>query len=185
MSDGDLERTLGPVKLLVPLVAVCLAAGACGGGSTTAAPATGQPSLARTADATSCPAVRKPRFDWPAGYPQDLPQPPGATFGQVTKTSTGLVVTRFSTATDLRTSVLFVVQALPKAGFTLGRGDAEPAEADAPFVREDLRGVMKMQVVSPCSTNWLVAVTKAASTSNSPLLPTPSHSGSPTPLPFG
>lgn len=105
--------------------------------------------------------------------------------GGSTTASTGPVVTRFTTATDLRSSVLFVLKALPKAGFTLGRGDTESSEADAPFVRGDLRGVMKMRAVSPCVTDWLVAVTKVADTSNSPLLPTPSPSQSLGPLPFG
>lgn len=97
------------MKILVPLVAKYLAASACGGGSTTASLATGQPSTAGTAEALSCPVVSKPRFAWPASYPQDLPQPPAATFGQVSTASTGPVVTRFTTATDLRSSVLFVL----------------------------------------------------------------------------
>lgn len=175
------------MKPLLALVLSCLAASACGGGtSTTAAPAASNvPAPTRTPATTSCRTVTTPRFAWPASYPQDLPQPPAATLEKIEKTTTGLVVTRFRTATDLRTSVLFVVDALPKAGFTLGRGDAEPSEADAPFVKEGLRGVMKMLVSGPCTTSWLVAVTNATPTGTSPLLPTPSHAGSPSPLPFG
>jgi hypothetical protein len=92
---------------------------------------------------------------------------------------------RFSTATSLRDSVLFVVREVQQAGFSLGRGDAEPAEADAPFGRGDVRGIYKMLVRGDCQTDWLVAVTQALPGGGSPVLPTASRGPSSAPLPFG
>lgn len=135
----------------------------------------------------ACPAVRRPRFVWPSPLPADLPQPPGATYTGTTSRGQ-LTVVRFTSAHSLRESVVFVVHALPAGGYTLGRGDAEPAEADAPFVNGDVRGVMKMQVLGQCATQWLVVATRAKlPASGSPLLPTPTHppGSTPTPLPFG
>jgi hypothetical protein len=95
-------------------------------------------------------------------------------------------VLRFSTPTSLREAVIFVVEKFPKAGYVLGRGDAEPSEADAPFVKGDLRGLVRMTGVATCQTVWLLATVNMQQTSgNTPLLPPHSPSGSPSPLPFG
>ena len=68
---------------------------------------------------------------------------PGATIESSKKTTDGLFIVLFSTSTSLRDGVIFIVRKLPPAGFQLGRGDAEPAEADAPFNKGDLRGVLR------------------------------------------
>jgi len=94
----------------------------------------------------------------------------------------GITVVRFSTADSLRDGVLHLVRTLGPAGFTLGRGDSEAGEADAPFIRADLRGVYRMTVRGPCRTDWVLAVTIAPDT-GTPLLPTPTESAAP--LPFG
>lgn len=173
------------MKPLVPVALVVVTLCGCGGTSRPAAAPT--PTARPVATGPSCPAVVRPRFAWPASYPQDLPQPPAATLTAVTKTPSGLVITKFRTEGSLRQGVVFVVQSLQKAGFVLGRGDAEPTEADAPFVRGDQRGVMKLLAVGPCTTDWLVGVSRVTGgpTGTSPLLPTPSHGGTASPLPFG
>ncbi len=164
----------------------------CGGGKGTAVAPQGAGELpvgtpTATPSVAACPVVNRPRFAWPSPLLADLPQPPGATYTSTT-TQGQLTVVRFTTARSLRDSVLFVVHALPAGGYALGRGDAEPAEADAPFVKGDVRGVMKMLVIGPCTTQWLVAATRAPLPGRgSPLLPTPTHppGSTPTPLPFG
>jgi hypothetical protein len=172
-------------RLLAALGALALVS-ACGSSGTSAAPAAeasySQPPVPTVAP---CPTVNKARFAWPAAVPADLPQPPAATFGQTSTTPDGLTIVRFSTATSLQQSVLFVVREVQKAGFTLGRGDAEPAEADAPFGRAEVRGIYKMLVRGSCATDWVVAVTRAAPGGGSPLLPTASRGPSSQPLPFG
>ena len=93
-----------------------------------------------------------------------------------------LTVVQFTSAISLREAVLFVLSEYPKAGFLLGRGDAELNQADAPFARQGFFGQVRINGVGACETNWLVAVGSARSGS-SPLLPAPSASASP--LPFG
>jgi hypothetical protein len=136
----------------------------------------------------TCPA-KPATLEWPAQVPDDLPVPPSATLTDVQKRTDGLTVVTFSTATSIRQAVLFLIEQMPKAGYTLARGDAENTEADAPFVKGDLRGVMRMIAVEPCRTDWLMAITRAAPVGapgggggGSPLLP-PRPNASP--LPFG
>jgi hypothetical protein len=145
--------------------------------------ATLQPSVARPT-ASPCPAVVRAPITWPAAIPKDVPKPPAAVLGQIRTAAGGLTLVRFTTPSSLQESVLFVVKEIQAAGYTLGRGDAEPAEADAPFGKGEVRGIYRMLVQGECSTDWLLAVTKTAPVGNSPLLPrTPGSS--PTPLPFG
>ena len=175
------------MKSLVPAVTLLLLAAACSSDATTTAP-TPEPVLSQAPEPTvaPCPVVAKPRFTWPKEVPKDLPQPPGATLGETTRTKDGLTIVRFTTAGSLQQGVVFVVKEVGKAGFTLGRGDAEPAEADAPFGRGDLRGIYKMLVREQCKTDWLVAVTRTrAGAVGSPILPTASRGPSSSPLPFG
>jgi hypothetical protein len=86
----------------------------------------------------------------------------------------------------LRDSVIFVVEHLPKAGYVLGRGDAEATEADAPFLHGSTRGLIRMLQTGLCTTDWLLAtVDTQTPVANSPLLTPHTPSGSPSPLPFG
>jgi hypothetical protein len=123
---------------------------------------------------------------WPSQVPADLPKPPNATIDEAETAPDGVHIVKFTTPQSLRDAVLFVVRELPKAGYVLGRGDAEAAEADAPFVHNDIRGLVRMIVVGDCRTQWLLAtVDTAAASGGSPLLPAHTPSGSPSPLPFG
>jgi hypothetical protein len=178
---------------------VGLSAGACAVllvacSSDSAPPSTGvpsaAPSLAAPTPAASalalptCPAAPSTGFAWPDEVPEDLPVPPGARLSEAQDRSGGLTVVQFTTPISLRESVLFVIEAMPRAGYTLARGDAENTEADAPFVKGDLRGVLRMIAVEPCRTDWLMAITtgSGAPGGGSPLLP-PRPDASP--LPFG
>ena len=146
-----------------------------------AASALPQPSSALAPKSQPCPAPGRPTTAWPQAVPADLPQPPTTEVTDVDERADGLTVVRFTTATSIRESVLFLVEALPAAGYTLARGDAETTEADAPFVKGGLRGVMRMISVEACRTDWLMALTRGA-TGGSPLLP--ARPGA-SPLPFG
>lgn len=147
------------------------------------------PSASATAPAAQAPPTCGPtpptELAWPADVPSDLPKPPGAKLTDVQERTDGLTVVMFTTPISIRESVLFLIEALPAAGYTLARGDAENTEADAPFVKGGLRGVMRMIAVEPCRTDWLMAVTTGttgAPGGGSPLLP-PRPNASP--LPFG
>lgn len=147
--------------------------------SATSAPGAG------SASPGACPAADPTDFAWPEGVPDDLPTPPTAVLGEVTSEPGGLTLVRFSTSQSIRDGVVFLVNELPPAGYTLARGDAEASEADAPFVKGDVRGVMRIIATGQCQTDWLLALAApggGASSGGSPLLP-PAPDASP--LPFG
>jgi len=138
-----------------------------------------------------CPKPAKPIVtNWPTFLPPDLPRPKNATIMKngVSTTSDGVHIVRFTTPSSLRESVLFIVNKYRAAGYTLGRGDAEATEADAPFVHGQIRGVTRLSRLAECQTLWLTATvnTKTNLGTNTPLIsPRPTTSGSPSPLPFG
>ncbi len=122
---------------------------------------------------------------WPAGIPPNFPKPAGGRIVKVTTTATGVHSVQLVTPVSLQQSVLFMLDALPRAGYKLGRGDAERYEADAPFRTGDLQGVVRLIATKKnCETTWVIAVLRIAGTPGSPLLPTGSPSPSPS-LPFG
>jgi hypothetical protein len=165
------------------VLATALVAGCSGGSAPAAGPST-PPTLFTPSPCPTPTAATKPV--WPKTMPADIPKPTYATVQQTTRTPDGVAVTRYVTPTSLRESVLFIVSAYPKAGYVLGRGDAESTEADAPFVHGDVRGVTRISMLAQCQTLWLTATVKATSPGGgSPLLPSHTPSGSPSPLPFG
>ena len=168
-------------------VTLALLVTGCSGGSKQAAPPSS--SGPRTFSPAPCPTPSTAKqARWPATVPADMPKPPNAAISDSSTTSDGVHITKFTTPTSLRDGVLFVVGKFPKAGYVLGRGDAEVSEADAPFVHGNTRGLVRLLATQPCSTLWLVATvdsTNPGTGGGSPLLPTHSPSGSPSPLPFG
>ncbi|MCA1825206.1 MAG: hypothetical protein ABR520_06045 [Mycobacteriales bacterium] len=134
---------------------------------------------------TPCPTpARMPKpIVWPAGVPRDMPKPPTAVIFK-TQRQSNLTIVYLRTQTSLRDGVLFVLRALPAAGYVLGRGDAETIEAEAPFSRDNLRGLVKLLATQNCQTTWLFAVGSAAPAGNGPVLPG-YHSPTPSSLPFG
>ncbi|MCA1834768.1 MAG: hypothetical protein ABR548_09465 [Actinomycetota bacterium] len=73
------------------------------------------------------------RVKTPSFYPSDLPLPKGSFAVEVppAQGSTHRVV--FNIQGDLRTFVRFVIAEWPKKGWALGRGEAEPGEAEDQF----------------------------------------------------
>ena len=174
---------------LVPLAGLLslMSVTACSGGSLADGAISGpaSPAPSRSPLPTCAPASPVGPV-WPTPIPRDLPAPPSGQIEGVKHTPEGLTVVTFSTSTSLRDGVLFLVKQLPLAGYTLGRGDAETAEADAPFNKgANLRGVYRMVSKDICSTSWLLAVsTKRLGGVGNPLLPA-RVGPSPSPLPFG
>lgn len=165
---------------------LCLAllAGCSGSAEPTAAPATAAPAATEQAPPAEPTCAAEPSgLAWPDPVPDDLPVPPTAALTDVQERTDGLTVVTFSTAISIRQSVLFLIEQMPKAGYTLARGDAENTEADVPFVKDGLKGVMRMIAVEPCRTDWLMAITSGAPAGGgSPLLPPRADAS---PLPFG
>jgi hypothetical protein len=178
-----------PVRLAAMTVAALVSAaaltGCTGGSKPQAAPAPTQSLYTPP----PCPAPAKATpTQWPAFLPGDLPKPLNAAIMKngVSTTSDGVHIVRFTTPTSLRESVLFIVQKYPKAGYTLGRGDAEATEADAPFVHGEIRGVTRISQLAQCQTLWLTATVNVNNNlGQTPILPSRTPSSSPSPLPFG
>lgn len=137
----------------------------------------------------SCPKPAAASFQWPPGIPSNFPKPPGARIQSTRNEANGLQIVRLTTPFALREGILFVLKELPKAGFNLGRGDAEAAEADAPFQIGNVRGVVRLvATVKSCETVWLVAAVKGGAnggaSGGAPFMPFTRPSASPS-LPFG
>ncbi|MFN2537939.1 MAG: hypothetical protein ABR549_07260 [Mycobacteriales bacterium] len=176
------------MKCALPVaVGTVLLLSGCSGSSGTASRPTGGPSVAPapTPSPTPCPTRPGKPYQWPAAMPDDLPKPPGSRLLSTTTSPDKVTIVRLTSTLSLQQSVLFVLSTVDKAGFTLGRGDAEPSEADAPFGRGDVRGVYKVVARDTCVTDWLVATAKVTFGGNSPVLPTASRGPSSSPLPFG
>lgn len=172
-----MKRSLPALACLVLALAGCTSSSTTASSSPTPSPVT-NPQLA-------CPAQPGKPFTWPASMPQDLPKPPSSVYQSAATSTDKVTIVRLTSTLSLQQSVLFVLKDLNKAGFTLGRGDAEPTEADAPFGRGDLRGIYKMIVRDTCVTDWVIATGKVALGGTSPVLPTASRGPSSSPLPFG
>ena len=174
--------------MLVLLSAVLLA-GCSGSAQQSATGATPAPSASSSSLFGEQPGSCDPgtaQITWPQGVPADLPKPAGARLTDVQARPDGLTVVRFTTPSSLTDGVRFLLDQMPAAGYTLARGDAENTEADVPFVKGGLRGVLRMISVEPCRTDWLMALARsgpaAGSSGGRPLLP-PRPDASP--LPFG
>lgn len=152
-------------------------------------PGPAQPTAAGSASASvdtgpNCPAPKSTSPKWPADVPTVIPRPPGLTIERVDRSKGNVTQVRTLVPMSIRQSVLFIVREFPKAGFTLGRGDAEATEVDAPFQRgEALRGLVRVFITTDqCQTLWLYAVVK---NTNAPYDITYTPPPSSTPLPFG
>jgi hypothetical protein len=179
------EEAMKLVRPAAVTLAACLSAtvlAGCSGGSSPSAGASPSPSLFTP---SPCPTpATKVATKWPSFLPSDLPKPTNATIRKTTTTPDGVHVVQFMTPTSLRESVLFIVGAYPKAGYVLGRGDAEATEADAPFVHGEIRGITRISQLQQCQTLWLTATVHTGGVT-SPLLPSRTPTSSASPLPFG
>ena len=178
-------QSVRPAAVIAAALACAITLAGCTGGKHQATPAPTQSLY--TPPPCPTPAVTT-ATKWPASLPADLPKPTNATIQKngVSTTPDGIHIVRFVTPTSLRESVLFIVNSYPKAGYALGRGDAEATEADAPFVHGSIRGVTRISQLAQCQTLWLTATVKTSGgIGGSPLLPPHTPSSSPSPLPFG
>lgn len=126
-----------------------------------------------------CAAVPPAGASWPEGVPPDLPQPPNATLGEVTRDPVGPLLVHFTTPGSLRDGVVFVLCTLPKAGYVLGRGDAELAESDTPFQKGAVHGLFRLTATEPGRVDWLLALQEDTSVP----LPPGGSSGAPSTAP--
>lgn len=80
------------------------------------------------------------RAEVPAGVPEQLPLPPGLVLTDAQRVSPGQFVLRGVVRGDLDGVAAFFERRLPERGFTVGIGDAEAHEKEAPFTGHGFRG---------------------------------------------
>ena len=136
----------------------------------------------------TCPTTTTAPVSWPRIVPTDLPKPPTAVMtGE--QAQNNVVYLRFTTSTSLRDGLLFVLRELPKAGYTVGRGDAEVTEADVPFTGPTILAAMRLTSNGRCSTSWTLAVARRSAPTANVLQPNAliphTTPASASPLPFG
>ena len=148
LVTGRHRRTSAALVAVAALTTPALVG--CGGGSdnpTVAAPsASGCPSSALAADS------------WPSAVPSDLPTLPGLHVTSTQSTSSGAHMVSAESPVALREAVRTLVTELPKAGYSLGKGDAEADEADAPFSKGDLHGSFRLSAQSSCGVTVTLTV---------------------------
>lgn len=165
------------------MVLVLAAGVGCGGGGQAGSAPQPEPSAAPAApSASACPTPTTRPALWPPEVPADLPKPEGAVIEKVERTPNNVTVVRFSTPTSLSDGVLHVVRQFPQQGYQIGRGDAEVSEADAPFQKGALQGLVRLLAQQQCRTLWLLAL---GSSKGAPFAPGYSPPASASPLPFG
>jgi hypothetical protein len=148
-----------PVALAVAgfavLAAGCSSSTGSPGGSTSAVVLSTPAPSPSTSSAQHCPpaGVAAP---WPADAPSGLPVPPGLKITSIQRRPN--VVIAFTVADDFHATVRYLLDALPKAGFTLGTGDAEAEEADIPLSRGAERASIKVNDRATCLTGGILAL---------------------------
>jgi hypothetical protein len=127
-GEGSVRRFL-PATLVLGVAVVALAG--CGGGE----------------KAVSCGG--KPVSSLPASFPSGLPVPDHFRLASV-ENDNGYVVAHGSAAGTLENVRDFYASALPRAGYTLGEGDAEKQEAETDFDGNGVAGRLKLDGGSGC-----------------------------------
>jgi hypothetical protein len=85
------------------------------------------------------------KLDFPSWVPKDLPLPDGVYASQRLATEAGYFRGLFVLPVNTTDFAKFVLSKWPKAGWQLGRGDAEPGEVEDQFLRSPAFGAFKAQ----------------------------------------
>ena len=97
----------------------------------------------------------------PSWYPKDLPMPGGSFVSEVPQAQAGLRRVIFTVNGTLRDFVKHALTVWPKQGWRMGRGEAEPGEAEDNFIKtgSNRYGLFRAQSVY-CDLNhtWVLMV---------------------------
>jgi hypothetical protein len=182
-----------PVSLSVVLAGALLFAGCISPSKSGTLPSTPFPLTSTPSPAApSLPACKLPKkLPDPSWVPKDLPLPDGIYQSQRLPEEAGyhrgLFVIPVSTVQFAR----FVLSAWPKAGWQLGRGDAEPGEVEDQFLKSPAFGAFKAQdmACSPAHSIMLLIYvpdrSKLPGVSTQGGSPLPGQTPTPSSTPFG
>jgi hypothetical protein len=176
-------RSLG--RSLPPIALICcsLMTAGCSSSSSSGSLPTAAPLVSNSetpSDTPSLPGCKLPkRILTPSWLPDDLPLPHGLYASQRLGESTGYHRGLFVIPLSTQQFVRYVLDKWPKAGWQLGRGDAEPGEAEDQFIKGKSFGAFKAQDMACSPPHSIVLLVYAPDRTN---LPGASTSGG-SPLP--
>ena len=119
-----------------------------------------------------------PKIATPAWFPRDLPLPPGSYTTQALPASFGYqraVLVVPGTAEDFGR---YVLQAWPRAGWVLGRGDAEPGEVEDQFLKPPAIGAFRVRTEF-CTPGYSLMLLIFSKNRTAVPLPSPTPRGAP------
>lgn len=108
----------------------------------------GMPGAAERAVNAPCGAVTAGPL--PAGFPKSFPLPPGAAITSRETRSADRIIVETIVPGDVKSVAVFFERALPQAGFTPGKGESEPSEAEASWSGNGYRGRWKANSIVNC-----------------------------------
>lgn len=115
-------------------------------------PANNLGSTAAPTARTGCIARESPG-ETPSWYPADLTMPPGSYAVREERGERGIRRAVFASKGDLRAFVVHALREWPKRGWTLGKGESEPGEAEDNFLKGNTYGVFRARSIY-CEPDW-------------------------------
>ena len=103
-------------------------------------------------------SAKAPGVDRPDGFPDDLPLPSSFVATGSDERSEGRLVLDGVTTEDLRTTLHFLQQELPKAGYRLTEGEVEEDDAESNFSGHGMKGRWAIRVADGCTDRTTLSV---------------------------
>ena len=186
-----LLRRILPLSLVFVLAA--LFAGCSSSSNNKALPSTPFPLTSTPSPpGPSLPACKLPKkLSYPSWVPKDLPLPQGIYRSQRLPEEAGYHRSLFVIPVSTVQFARFVLSKWPKAGWQLGRGDAEPGEVEDQFLKSPAFGAFKAQdmACSPAHSIMLLIYvpdrSKLPGASTQGGSPLPGQTPTPSSTPFG
>jgi hypothetical protein len=139
------------------------------------------PTLTPAPAETGAPDCKLPKeVDYPDWIPEDLPLPDGTYAYKNLAPLGGYKRALFVMTVGTRPFIKLVLREWPKAGYVLGRGDAEPGEVEDDFRKPPAVGAFKANDVY-CTPGYTVMymIWAEDGPKDTNILPTPTSTGSP------
>lgn len=106
----------------------------------------------------NCLQPKKP-IPTPSWFPTDLPLPAGSFATEEPKEQSGLLRVIFTVNGSLRDFVVHALTTWKQQGYVLGRGEAEPGEAEDNFLKNKRYGIFRAQaILCDQNTTWVLVV---------------------------
>jgi hypothetical protein len=154
-------RPFATAAVLAGAVVGLAAVTGCSSAATNAGPLRATPYTAGTAPG-GCPTAAS--LPLPEDFPADLPVPEGAIVTSVEHRTGGRLIVDTVVRSGFHTTLAFLQQRLPKAGYTLKEGEVEEDDAESNFSSPAVEGRWTLRRMPGCANGvYLTYLTSAAS----------------------